>query len=171
MNDHHITFHTGNIFASDAQALVNPVNCVGVMGSGLALAFKQRYRENFSAYVEACGRREVVLGRMFITRCPSLFSDRYIINFPTKDHWRMPSRLCNIEAGLQDLRCVILRLSLRSIAIPALGCGRGGLAWEDVRPLIIGHLYPVNDCAVLIYEPTDHGARVATGTTNTPSSR
>ncbi len=153
MSEQHITFHNGDIFASDAQALVNPVNCVGVMGSGLALAFKQRYRENFSAYVEACGRGQVVLGRMFITRCPSLFSERYIINFPTKDHWRMPSRLCDIETGLQDLRRVILRLTLRSIAIPALGCGRGSLAWDDVRPLLIQHLHLVNDCVVLIYEP------------------
>ena len=171
MSDQHITFHTGVIFDSDAQALVNPVNCVGVMRSGLALAFKQKYRENFSAYVEACGRRQVILGRMFTTRCPSLFSDRYIINFPTKDHWRMPSRLCDIEAGLQDLRRTMMCLSLRSIAIPALGCGRGGLAWDDVRPLMIQHLHPVTDCAVLIYEPAGHGARVATGTTNTPSSR
>lgn len=94
-----------------------------------------------------CRRGEVILGKMFTTRSPSLFFEQYIINFPTKEHWRMPSRLCDIEAGLQDLRRVIASLSLRSIAIPALGCGRGGLAWGD------------------------HGARVTTGTTNTPSSR
>lgn len=133
-----IKYVSGNIFDSKATALVNPVNCVGVMGRGLALEFKKRYPENFRIYAEACARGEVRPGRILVV--PP------VINFPTKRHWREPSRLEDITAGLQALRSVLGD----SVAIPPLGCGLGGLPWPQVRNEIEKILsdYP---CDIFIY--------------------
>lgn len=121
-----ITYHTGDLFDADVDALVNTVNTVGVMGKGLALQFKRRFPDNFRQYAEACERGEVELGRMFVVPVVELRTPRYIINFPTKSHWRSRSRLDAIEAGLEDLKRVVNDLGLTSVAVPALGAGNGG---------------------------------------------
>ena len=145
-----ITYTTGNIFDSDAQALVNPVNCVGVMGAGLALQFKKRYPENFHDYRKACLNGDVTPGRSFLHLT---LPTKYIVNFPTKREWRDPSRLEDIESGLRDLREVITTLGLTSIAIPPLGAGLGGLNWKDVKPLIESNLKNLKHVAITVYEP------------------
>src|SRR3972149_3687562 len=129
-----IEYKTGDILAEDAEALVNTVNCVGFMGRGVALRFKKAFPANFNAYEAACRRGEVEPGRMFVFETKQLTNPRYIINFPTKRHWRGKSRLVDIEAGLDGLVLEIKRLGIRSIAIPPLGSGLGGLDWAQVRP-------------------------------------
>ena len=124
----------GDIFEEDVEALVNSVNCVGVMGRGIALQFKNRFPENFKAYAAACKRDEVKPGRMFIHESGTMTNPRYIVNFPTKRHWRGKSRMEDIEAGLADLAREIKRRNIRSIAIPPLGSSLGKLDWADVRP-------------------------------------
>jgi O-acetyl-ADP-ribose deacetylase (regulator of RNase III) len=126
---------TGDLFAADVEALVNAVNIKGVMGKGLALAFKQKFPDNFAAYRRACDAGEVETGRMFVVERAT--PPRWIVNFPTKRHWRQPSQLEDIRTGLGDLAAQIARREIHSIAVPALGCGLGGLAWTDVRPLIV----------------------------------
>ena len=121
-----IEYKAGNILKEDAEALVNPVNCVGIMGRGLALQFKKEFPRNFTSYAAACKRNEVQPGRMFVFETGQLTSPRYIINFPTKRHWRGKSRMEDIEAGLAALAEEIRSGSIRSIAIPPLGCGLGG---------------------------------------------
>jgi O-acetyl-ADP-ribose deacetylase (regulator of RNase III) len=143
----------GNLLQADAEALVNTVNTVGHMGKGIALQFKQAYPENFKAYAQAVRRGEVQPGRMFVVPTGLLTNPRYIINFPTKRHWRSRSRIEDIEAGLRGLIEEIERLGLRSIAIPPLGCGNGGLDWSDVRPRIVRALEKLPDVCVLLFEP------------------
>jgi O-acetyl-ADP-ribose deacetylase (regulator of RNase III) len=126
----------GDLLRQEVDAIVNTVNTVGVMGKGIALQFKQKWPENFKAYAKACKRQEIQPGRMFIYDAGGLLKPRYIVNFPTKRHWRGKSRLEDIEAGLKDLVVQVKRLGIRSIALPPLGCGNGGLDWEDVRPRI-----------------------------------
>lgn len=138
---------------ADAEALVNTVNCVGVMGRGIALQFKNRFEENFKAYKKACDAGSLHLGGLFVYDYGSLFNPRYIINFPTKDHWRSRSRLADIDAGLDALVKEIEQRNIRSIAIPPLGCGLGGLEWNDVRPRIERALAKLPDVQVLVYEP------------------
>ena len=147
-----IRFAQGNIFHSGCEALVNPVNCVGVMGKGLALQFKRRFPANFTAYAEACRAGELVPGRMhlFDTGSPK---PRYIINFPTKRHWRDDSRLDDVAHGLGALAGVIAANDIRSIAVPPLGCGLGGLPWHDVRQLIDRHLSPLDRVDIVVYGP------------------
>lgn len=137
-----IRFLLGNIFDSEADALVNTVNCVGVMGRGLALQFKKAFPENFKEYKRACDRGEVVPGRMFVTEPNLPITPKFIVNFPTKRHWRDKSRLDDVEAGLVNLRDEIDIRRIKSIAIPPLGCGLGGLHWPDVRRLIVNVLLP-----------------------------
>lgn len=146
-------YKTGDILAEDADALVNTVNCVGVMGRGIALQFKNAFPANFEEYARACKRDEVQPGRMFVTETNQLTSPRYIINFPTKRHWRGKSRMEDIDAGLVDLQSVIRENSIRSIAIPPLGSGLGGLDWKKVRPRIEDALRGFNDVRVVIFEP------------------
>ena len=122
---------------ADVEALVNPVNTVGVMGKGLALRFRNRFPANFRAYAAACASGEVQAGRVFVFQMPFPASPRWIVNLPTKRDWRADSLLGDIEAGLDDLKRVITELEIRSIAIPALGCGLGGLEWSEVEPLIV----------------------------------
>ena len=128
-----ITFKTGDILTEAAEALVNTVNCVGVMGRGVALQFKRAFPENFKAYAVRCKRDEMRSGHMFVFETGAMVPPRYIINFPTKRHWRGKSRLEDIESGLQSLAGEIRSRRIRSIAIPPLGSGLGGLHWPSVR--------------------------------------
>lgn len=148
-----IEFKRGNILAEDAEALVNTVNCVGVMGRGIALQFKQAFPDNFKAYADACRRGEVQPGRMFVFETDQLTNPRYIINFPTKRHWRGKSRLSDIEAGLEALVHEIRHRSIRSIAIPPLGSGLGGLDWADVRSRIEATLESMGNVKAIVFEP------------------
>jgi O-acetyl-ADP-ribose deacetylase (regulator of RNase III) len=148
-----VEFVTGNLFDADVAALVNTVNTKGVMGKGVALQFKRAFPANFKAYKSACDAGEVQLGRMFVTQTDRLENPRFIINFPTKGHWKSRSRLADVESGLQDLRRVLTDCEIASVAVPPLGCGLGGLDWDEVRPRIEAALadLPVR---VLVFEPT-----------------
>lgn len=148
-----IEFTSGDILKDDSEAIVNTVNCVGVMGRGIALQFKNAWPENYKAYEAACAREEVQPGRMFIFDTEQLTPPRYIINFPTKRHWRGKSRIRDIESGLRALVADIAARGIRSIAIPPLGAGLGGLEWEEVRPLIENAMAALPDVQVRIYEP------------------
>jgi O-acetyl-ADP-ribose deacetylase (regulator of RNase III) len=148
-----IRYIRGNLLQADTEAVVNAVNTVGVMGKGIALAFKQAYPANFAEYEAACKAQHVRTGRMFVTESPVPHGLRWIINFPTKRHWREPSRFQWIEEGLADLRRVILDRQIRSIAIPPLGCGLGGLDWEQVRPAIAGALDELPNVDIWVYRP------------------
>ena len=148
-----IRFQTGDILALDVAALVNPVNCVGAMGRGLALQFKTAFPENFRAYADACARGDVRPGRMFIFERTTIANPRYIVNFPTKRHWRGKSRMEDIEAGLDALAESIREHDIRSIAVPPLGTGLGGLDWETVRQRVEGVLGHLEGVAVVVFEP------------------
>jgi len=148
-----ICTESGNLLESKAEALVNTVNCVGIMGKGIALQFKQAFPDNFKAYEKACQNYEVAIGKMFVYSTGKLFSPKYIINFPTKQHWKSKSRIEDIEAGLNDLKRVLKKLNIRSIAIPPLGSGLGGLDWFAVKKLIIKELSDVQEVEILLYEP------------------
>jgi O-acetyl-ADP-ribose deacetylase (regulator of RNase III) len=150
-----LTDEHGNLLEAPADALVNTVNTVGIMGKGLALQFKQAYPGNFQAYQSACRRGEVRLGMMFTYETGQLDRPRFIINFPTKAHWRSRSRLSDIKAGLASLREVIRERHIDSIAVPPLGCGNGGLEWSDVRPLIIEALGDLPGVRVMVYPPQE----------------
>ena len=173
-----VEYKAADLLAEDAEALVNTVNCVGVMGKGLALQFKKKFRPNFDAYARACKSGDVRPGRMFVVDLlqeplaggqaplPIGFAEapvsyqsaprqrpRYIINFPTKDHWRNGSRMQYIDDGLADLVRQIRALGIRSVAIPALGCDLGGLEWDEVRPRIEAALGGLDDVQVVVCEP------------------
>lgn len=148
-----IEYKTGDILADDAEALVNTVNCVGIMGRGIALQFKNAFPKNFDAYERACERHEIQPGRMFVYQNESLANPRYIINFPTKRHWRGKSRIEDIESGLTALVEEIKARQIRSIAVPPLGAGLGGLDWKDVRPRIESALKGLEGLDVRVYEP------------------
>jgi len=143
----------GNILGADVEALVNTVNCVGVMGKGLALQFKQAFPANFKAYEASCRAREVVPGSMFTFDNGGFIKPRYIVNFPTKRHWRDKSRMEDIRSGLRALVEDVRRLGIRSIAVPPLGCGLGGLDWRDVRPMIENSFTELPDVRVLLFPP------------------
>jgi O-acetyl-ADP-ribose deacetylase (regulator of RNase III) len=151
----------GNLLKADVDALVNTVNTVGVMGKGIALMFKEAFAENFRQYAAACKDGEVRTGKMFVTETGSMLGPRLIINFPTKQHWRGKTKLEWIDEGLQDLRRVILERQIRSIAIPPLGAGNGGLDWEVVKPRILEALSDLQDVRVLVYEPTNRYQNVS----------
>jgi O-acetyl-ADP-ribose deacetylase (regulator of RNase III) len=148
-----IEFCRGNLLEADADALVNTVNCVGVMGKGIALQFKQAYPANFRDYERACERGEVHLGRMFVHSTGRLTRPRFIINFPTKHHWRAGSRLEDIRSGLADLVRVIQENNISSVAVPPLGCGNGGLDWNEVYPLIETAFGDLMEVQVLLFAP------------------
>lgn len=141
----------GDLLKADVDALVNTVNCVGVMGKGIALQFKLAFPENFNQYHQACQKNEVQVGKMFVVKC--LIGVKYIINFPTKKHWREKSEIGYIIKGLKDLKETIEKLKITSIAIPPLGCGLGGLRWVEVRPLIINELKSLESVDIYLYEP------------------
>jgi O-acetyl-ADP-ribose deacetylase (regulator of RNase III) len=157
-------FTKGNILRADTEAIVNTVNCVGFMGRGIAAQFKRTFPENFKAYEAACKRKEVVPGKMFVFVTGQLTNPRFIINFPTKRHWRGKSRIEDIESGLAALVQEVRARSVKSIGIPPLGCGLGGLAWRDVRPRIEGAFAGLADVRIVVYEPNDDGdaTRMAT---------
>ena len=148
-----IEYCRGNLLEADAEALVNTVNTQGVMGKGLALAFKKTFPENFQAYAQACQSDQVETGKMFITEQQALLGPRWIINFPTKQHWRAPSKLEWIDQGLADLKKILTENQILSVAIPPLGCGLGGLDWQLVKPRIEGTLADLASTRILIYEP------------------
>lgn len=143
----------GDIFATEAEALVNTVNTVGVMGKGLALQSKRAFPDNYKTYVKACEDGELEVGKVLVFDRASLENPRYIINFPTKRHWRGRSRIEYIQSGLRDLVRQISDYDIQSIAVPPLGCGYGGLEWDEVRSLIEETSDSLPDVEFLVYEP------------------
>ncbi|NJK45005.1 MAG: macro domain-containing protein [Pleurocapsa sp. SU_196_0] len=148
-----IEFVRGDLLQAPTEALVNTVNTVGVMGKGIALQFKRQFPKNFKAYEQACKHRNVRVGKMFVVDNGLLSQPRWIINFPTKEHWRSPTRVEFITSGLEDLKHVIQTLGIRSIAIPALGCSNGGLEWSVVKPLIEQALGSLEGVFIQVFEP------------------
>lgn len=166
-----ISYVAGNLFDSRAQVLTNTVNCVGVMGKGIALEFKKRYPALFRDYAARCARGEMRIGEPWLWENDEV----QILNFPTKRHWRTPSRLEDIEAGLSWLAAHYGALGIYTIAMPALGCGNGGLPWTAVRSLMEKHLAVLPDLEVFVY-PARAGAASTgidgqEGTTLAPGSR
>jgi O-acetyl-ADP-ribose deacetylase (regulator of RNase III) len=162
-----IEFRTGDILRADVEALVNTVNCVGIMGRGIALQFKNDFPENFKAYEAACAREEVQPGKMFVYETRTLTNPKFIINFPTKRHWRGKSRMEDIDSGLKALAEEIRNRRIRSIALPPLGSGLGGLNWADVRLRIEAALRGFDDLEVIIFEP--NSAPVKTKSRDVPN--
>jgi O-acetyl-ADP-ribose deacetylase (regulator of RNase III) len=156
-----ITYTQGNLLDADVEALVNTVNTVGVMGKGIALMFKERFPANMAAYAKACKAGEVVTGKMFATETGELMGPRWIVNFPTKRQWRAKSQMRWIDEGLVDLRRFIEQNGVRSIAIPPLGAGNGGLDWAEVKPRIAQALGDLDGVEVLVFEPTARYQNVA----------
>ena len=148
-----IKYKTGDILMEEAEALVNTVNCVGVMGRGLSLQFKRAFPDNFKAYADRCERNEMKPGHVFVFKTDATIYPRYIINFPTKRHWRGKSRMEDIESGLASLTEAIRTHGIRSVAIPPLGSGLGGLSWSEVRERIQVTLEKLTDVKVVIFEP------------------
>jgi O-acetyl-ADP-ribose deacetylase (regulator of RNase III) len=144
---------TGNLLAADVEALVNTVNTVGVMGKGIALQFRQAFPENYKVYRAACQRKEVQPGHMFVVPTNQLNNPRYIINFPTKRHWKGKARMADIESGLRALIDAVQEYNISSIAVPPLGCGNGGLDWNEVRPKIEAAFASLPDVHVLLFAP------------------
>lgn len=162
-----ITYTTGDILKADAEAIVNTVNCVGIMGRGIALQFKNAFPDNFKAYKIACDQDEVQPGKMFVFETGTFTNPKFIINFPTKRHWRGKSRMQDIGSGLEALVAEIRERGIRSIAIPPLGSGLGGLNWPEVRLRIEEALHGINDLDVIVYEP--NSAPVATQSREVPN--
>ena len=157
-----IKFTEGNLLEAHVEALVNTVNTVGVMGKGIALMFKEAFPENFRAYAVACKRKEIAVGKVFVTERKDLVGGpKWIVNFPTKIHWRNPSKIQWIDAGLKDLERFIIQNHVRSIALPPLGSGNGGLEWSDVRPIIERVLGALDGVDIIVYEPTAKYQNVA----------
>ncbi|MGV0954830.1 MAG: type II toxin-antitoxin system antitoxin DNA ADP-ribosyl glycohydrolase DarG [Fluviibacter sp.] len=146
---------SGNILEDESDAIVNTVNCVGVMGRGIALQFKNAWPKNFKAYEAACKREEVLPGRMFVYETGQLSGPKFIINFPTKRHWRGKSHIQDVVSGLQALVKEIEQRGIRSIAVPPLGSGLGGLNWKEVLPLIEKNLGSLSGVRVRVYEPAN----------------
>jgi O-acetyl-ADP-ribose deacetylase (regulator of RNase III) len=148
-----IEIKQGNLLKENAEALVNTVNCVGVMGKGIALQFKQAFPDVFKQYKKACDAGEVQPGKMFTVQTGKLLNPKYIINFPTKRHWKGNSLLDDVQSGLVALVAEVTDRQIQSIAIPPLGCGNGGLHWAVVKPLIIQAFANLPDVQVCLFEP------------------
>lgn len=151
-----VTFKTGDLFLDKSEALVNTVNCVGVMGKGVAYEFKHLWPENYKAYKKVCDAKKLRPGQMLIFELGNLFENgepKFIVNFPTKDHWRAKSKLEYISNGLDALVSDIKKYQIKSIALPPLGCGNGGLDWNVVRPMMVEKLSELENVSVSIYEP------------------
>lgn len=132
----------GNIFDSDAQCLVNPVNTVGIMGAGLALEFKKRYPSMYESYKEFCKTKQLKVGQIIFYQ--STEYDKIICLFPTKEHWKQSSQLSHIERGLMAFKTYYVDAGITSVAFPKLGCGLGGLNWDyHVQPLMEQYLSPL----------------------------
>jgi len=149
-----INIKQGDILRADTEALVNTVNCVGIMGRGIALQFKKAFPENFEAYIKICKEKKLHPGMVCTYKLHNLGGPKYIINFPTKRHWRGQSKLEEIEAGLKALVQEVRKLGIKSISIPPLGCGLGGLPWQTVRRLMEEILSVLRDVQVNLYEPS-----------------
>ena len=149
-----IQYRQGNLLEAQADALVNTVNCKGVMGKGIALQFRQAFPDCFKEYKRACDAEEVRPGHMHIYETGSFIGPKYIINFPTKRHWKGKSKIEDVSAGLDALREAIKDYELESIAVPPLGCGNGGLAWNVVRKLIEEKLRELDEVNIEVFEPT-----------------
>ena len=149
-----IEYKNGNIFFEDADAIVNTVNCVGVMGRGLALQYKNKFPQNFKEYALACKEGQVVPAKMFVFQTGQLTNTKYIINFPTKRYWKGKSKIEDIENGLDDLRGLIDKLQIKSIAIPQLGSRIGGLSWMNVQNIVASKLSDV-ESKIVVYEPLE----------------
>jgi O-acetyl-ADP-ribose deacetylase (regulator of RNase III) len=148
-----IQYTTGNIMDSSAEALVNAVNTVGVMGKGIALQFKQMFPHNFKIYKQACMNGQFTTGKVLAVKDREIvLGERLIINLPTKQHWKMPSTYAYVENGLIALAAYLRAHPVKSLAMPALGCGNGGLEWPKVKPLIEQHLAAL-DMVIWVYEP------------------
>jgi len=147
-----VQFRQGDLLQARAEALVNAVNTAGVMGKGIALMFKERFPENYRRYAAACKVGEVHTGQMFVTEISELDGPRWIVNFPTKEHWRGKSRMEWIKTGLVDLRRFLMQHNVKSVAIPPLGAGNGGLNWVEVRPQIEATLAGL-DTEIQVFEP------------------
>ena len=161
-----ISFEKENILNVRAEALVNSVNLKGVMGKGIALAIKNAFPENYKLYKTACSTGDINIGRLFITETNQLFP-KYIINFPTKDHWKYPSKYEYIEKGMIDLVEWINKNEIKSIAIPPLGSGNGKLDWQKVKKIILRNLEKINyELNVIIIEPSSKFESVATKRSN-----
>jgi O-acetyl-ADP-ribose deacetylase (regulator of RNase III) len=150
-----IRFTTGNLLDAETEAIVNTVNTVGVMGKGIALQFREAFPDNYQAYTKACNARAVHIGKVFVTENLALTGPKYIINFPTKKHWRHPSRIEYVSSGLRDLRRVVEEKKIRSVALPPLGCGNGGLEWAQVRAEIEKTLGGLQGVDIVVYQPTE----------------
>lgn len=150
-----VTYKKGDILKEQTEAIVNTVNTVGVMGKGIALQFKERYPENYRLYKKACDVDEVTTGKMFVTETGQLLNPKYIINFPTKKHWRNPSKMEYITEGMEDLMNVISEKNISSIALPPLGCGNGGLDWRNVKDEIEKYLKPFDKLEIVVFEPSN----------------
>ena len=148
-----IKFTHGNLLDAHAEALVNTVNEVGVMGKGIALMFRDAFPHNTEEYERAAKAKVISVGKMFVTQNPDYSGPRWIINFPTKKHWRQPSRLEWVRSGLTDLVRVVRELGIKSVALPPLGCGNGGLDWTDVREEMLRSLGALENVEVIVYEP------------------
>ncbi|MGB7295701.1 MAG: macro domain-containing protein [Candidatus Aminicenantales bacterium] len=143
----------GNLIETDAEALVNTVNCVGYMGKGIALQFKKAFPDNFKAYERACRANGIRPGKVFVFSTGSLVNPKYIVNFPTKRDWRAKSQIEDVRIGLRSLIEEIRKLGISSVALPPLGCGLGGLNWKDVKPLIEGAFAALPNTRVMLFEP------------------
>jgi O-acetyl-ADP-ribose deacetylase (regulator of RNase III) len=156
-----IIFAQGNLLNADTEALVNTVNTVGVMGKGIALMFKEAFPDNFKTYEAACKSGDMRIGHMLVIERKDLIGPKWIINFPTKRHWRHPSKLEWIIEGLDDFKQVVMERGIKSVALPPLGSGNGGLAWEEVRPIIEAALQTMPEVDFVVYEPTSKYQNVA----------
>ncbi len=152
-----MNYTKGNILESNIAVIINPVNTVGVMGKGLALQFKQKFPTNYKIYKEACKNKTIDIGKLLLVSNfnneSNLERKKFVINFPTKKHWRNPSKIEYIEEGLKDLVRIIEAEKFESMAIPALGCGLGGLEWEDVKLLVEKYLGSLEGIEIIVYEP------------------
>lgn len=164
-----IHIRSGDLLTEPSEAVVNTVNCVGVMGKGIAEQFKKKWPANYRAYKKVCDKKSLSPGSMFIFDLGGIGGGpKYIVNFPTKLHWRQPSKVEYIEEGLRELVKQIQILNIRSIALPPLGCGNGGLKWEAIKPIIQNAFESLPDVEVTLFAPSD--AEV-TPKTATPTKR
>jgi len=147
-------FVNGDMFEDRCEALVNTVNCVGIMGRGVALQFKERFPDNYKAYKRVCDAGGMAPGHIFVYDTGSMIGPRWILNFPTKRHWRGASRIEDVESGLDDLVKVIEKLQIKSISMPPLGCGLGGLDWNEVRSRISDRLSALQNVSIKVHTPT-----------------
>lgn len=146
-----ITYVNGDIFSAAVEALVNPVNCMGTMGAGLAKQFKHKFPGNFAHYKDQCSKGFIMPGVVDFFRTGYRDYHNFIINFPTKLHWKNPSQLVYIDKGLRHVKDLIEQYEIISIALPELGCGLGGLDFKDVKPLIEQYLGSIPNLNVKVF--------------------